>query len=316
MRFHADLHIHSKYSRATSRDSSTSNICPRGPAARGSRWWGPATSRIRPGVRSWKQKLVPAEPGLLLASPKIERAIERSLPPACQAVTRFMLTVEISTIYKKADRTRKVHHCLFAPDFDTADRISAALARIGNIASDGRPILGLDSRNLLEITLESDPGAYLIPAHTWTPWFSLLGRSRGSIRSTACYGDHTPPHRRGGDRPVVRSVHELAAVGARSRRPGQQLRRPFTGQARTRGDHVRYRRQLLRDPPRPRNRQRLRRHRRVLPRGREVSRGRSSEMQCPSVAGGDAGERRALPGLRRPDHGRRAAPRGSAGGLW
>jgi uncharacterized protein (TIGR00375 family) len=102
-----------------------------------------------------------------------------------------MLTVEISTIYKKADRTRKVHHCLFAPDFAAADRISAALARIGNIASDGRPILGLDSRNLLEITLESDPGAYLIPAHIWTPWFAALGSQSGFDSIEACYGDLT-----------------------------------------------------------------------------------------------------------------------------
>ena len=191
MRFHADLHIHSKYSRATSRDLDLEHLsawaCRKGLAVVGT---GDFT---HPAWRAeLKQKLVPAEPGLFRLLPEIEREIERSLPPACQAQTRFMLTVEISTIYKKAERTRKVHHCLFAPDFATADRISAALARIGNIASDGRPILGLDSRNLLEITLESDPGAYLIPAHIWTPWFAALGSQSGFDSIDACYGDLTP----------------------------------------------------------------------------------------------------------------------------
>ena len=100
-----------------------------------------------------------------------------------------MLEVEISTIYKKGDRTRKIHHLIYAPDFATVDRISARLARIGNIASDGRPILGLDSRDLLEITLEASPDAYLVPAHIWTPWFAALGSQSGFDPITECYGD-------------------------------------------------------------------------------------------------------------------------------
>jgi uncharacterized protein (TIGR00375 family) len=82
-----------------------------------------------------------------------------------------------------------VHHLIYAPDFDTADRLSASLARIGNIASDGRPILGLDSRHLLEITLQSGPDAYLIPAHIWTPWFAALGSQSGFDSIVDCYGD-------------------------------------------------------------------------------------------------------------------------------
>ena len=100
-----------------------------------------------------------------------------------------MLEVEISTIYKKGDKTRKVHHLIYAPDFATADRIAERLGRIGNIKSDGRPILGLDSRNLLEITLESGPGAYLVPAHIWTPWFAALGSQSGFDTIADCYGD-------------------------------------------------------------------------------------------------------------------------------
>jgi uncharacterized protein (TIGR00375 family) len=100
-----------------------------------------------------------------------------------------MLEVEISTIYKKGERTRKIHHLIYASDFDTVDRISERLARIGNIASDGRPILGLDSRNLLEIALESGPHAYLVPAHIWTPWFAALGSQSGFDSIADCYGD-------------------------------------------------------------------------------------------------------------------------------
>jgi DNA helicase II / ATP-dependent DNA helicase PcrA len=106
-----------------------------------------------------------------------------------QCSVRFMLEVEISTIYKKADRTRKIHHLIYAPNFETVDRMSARLARIGNIASDGRPILGLDSRDLLEIALESGPHAYLVPAHIWTPWFAALGSQSGFESIAECYGD-------------------------------------------------------------------------------------------------------------------------------
>jgi DNA helicase II / ATP-dependent DNA helicase PcrA len=97
--------------------------------------------------------------------------------------------VEISTIYKRDDRTRKVHHLLYAPDFASAERITTALAKIGNLASDGRPILGLDSRDLLDITLSGGEGCYLIPAHVWTPWFAVLGSKSGFDAVRDCYAD-------------------------------------------------------------------------------------------------------------------------------
>jgi DNA helicase II / ATP-dependent DNA helicase PcrA len=102
---------------------------------------------------------------------------------------RFMLSVEISTIYKRAERTRKVHHLVYVPDLEAAERFNRRLGRIGNIASDGRPILGLDSRDLLEITLESGPGSYLVPAHAWTPWFAVLGSKSGFDAVDDCYLD-------------------------------------------------------------------------------------------------------------------------------
>ena len=154
MRFHADLHVHSKYSRATSRDLDLEHLaawaCRKGIGVVGT---GDFTHPA--WCAELKQKLVPAEPGLYRLRDDIEQAIAQTLPPACRASVRFMLEVEISTIYKKADRTRKVHHLIYAPDFETVDRMSARLARIGNIASDGRPILGLDSIRLPSATATS-----------------------------------------------------------------------------------------------------------------------------------------------------------------
>src|SRR5947207_4957997 len=188
MGFHADLHVHSKYARATSRDLALEHLaawaCRHDIGVLAHRDFTPPA-----WAAELKAKLVPAEPGLFRLNDEIEQGITRTLPPACQTPVRFMLSVEISTIYKKADRTRKIHHLIYAPDFDTVDRISARLARIGNIASDGRPILGLDSRDLLEIALESGPHAYLVPAHIWTPWFAALGSQSGFDSIAECYGD-------------------------------------------------------------------------------------------------------------------------------
>jgi DNA helicase-2/ATP-dependent DNA helicase PcrA len=188
MRFHADLHVHSKYSRATSRDLDLERLAAW--AARKGIGVVATGDFTHPAwCAELKQKLVPAEAGLYRLRGDIEQAIAQALPPACRTPVRFMLEVEISTIYKKGDRTRKIHHLIYAPDFDTVERISARLARIGNIASDGRPILGLDSRDLLEITLEGGPHAYLVPAHIWTPWFAALGSQSGFDSIVECYGD-------------------------------------------------------------------------------------------------------------------------------
>ncbi len=188
MRFHADLHIHSKYSRATSKDCDLEHLaywaCKKGITVVGT---GDFTHPV--WLAELKEKLLPAEPGLFRLRDDIARSVYERLPPSCDRQTRFMLSVEISTIYKKGELTRKVHHLVYVPDFAAADRFAARLARIGNIASDGRPILGLDSRHLLEIVLESSPDAYLVPAHIWTPWFAVLGSRSGFDTVAECYGD-------------------------------------------------------------------------------------------------------------------------------
>ena len=194
MTFYADLHIHSRFSRATSRNCDLEHLAiwarKKGIAVVGT---GDFT---HPAWRAeLKDQLVPAEPGLFRLRPDLERAVEAQLPPACagaDAAVRFMLSVEISTIYKKGDKTRKIHHLVYVPDFDSADRLVAALSRIGNLNSDGRPILGLDSRHLLEMTLASGPDSYLVPAHVWTPWFAALGSKSGFDAVDDCYGDLAP----------------------------------------------------------------------------------------------------------------------------
>ncbi len=186
--FHADLHIHSKYSRATSRDLDLEHLAFWA-ARKGISVVGTGDCVHPAWLAELKDKLVADGSGLFRLKDEIERDVFKSLPPACRAPIRFMLSTEISTIYKKGDKTRKVHHLIYAPDFEAADRLAASLARIGNIASDGRPILGLDSRHLLEIALESGPHSYLVPAHIWTPWFAALGSQSGFDSIEECYGD-------------------------------------------------------------------------------------------------------------------------------
>jgi uncharacterized protein (TIGR00375 family) len=189
VRFHADLHIHSKYSRACSKDCDLEHLS----------WWARRKGVVLVGTGdvthpAWfehlRDNLVPAQPGLFRLRPDVERDVIRTLPPRLAAgQVRFMLSVEISTIYKRGERTRKVHHLVYLPGFDEAAEFNRRLGRIGNLGSDGRPILGLDSRDLLEITLECGDGAYLVPAHIWTPWFAVLGSKSGFDAIEDCYAD-------------------------------------------------------------------------------------------------------------------------------
>ena len=188
MRFHVDVQIHSKYSRATAKNADLENLALWG-RKKGITVVGTGDFTHPAWLADIKEKLVPAEPGLFRLRPDLEQEVDRLTPAACAVTQRFLLEVEISTIYKKGDKVRKVHHLIFVPDIEAADRLVASLSRIGNLASDGRPILGLDSRDLLEITLETGAHSYLIPAHIWTPWFAALGSKSGFDSIDDCYGD-------------------------------------------------------------------------------------------------------------------------------
>ena len=185
MFFYADLHIHSKYSRATSKNCDLENLAI----------WAKKKGLdvISTGDfthPAWfeeiKEKLIPAGDGVFRLKPEIEKQIYKN---SDTEPVKFILSVEISTIYKKGDKTRKVHHVVFVPNMEAAQNFRQKLGAIGNINSDGRPILGLDSRNLLETTLESGENSFIIPAHIWTPWFSVLGSKSGFDSIEECYED-------------------------------------------------------------------------------------------------------------------------------
>ena len=180
-----DLHIHSRFSRATSKDGDLPHLD----------WWARRKGIGLVGTGdfthpAWRaelrEQLVPAGEGLYTLREDL-RLPDGAPGPA----PRFVITGEISCIYKRHGKTRKVHNLILLPSLEAADELSARLEAIGNIRSDGRPILGLDSRDLLELTLETCPGVEFIPAHIWTPHFALFGAFSGFDTMEECFGDLT-----------------------------------------------------------------------------------------------------------------------------
>ncbi len=191
MKFLADLHIHSHYSRATSKNLDLEHLT-QWAQFKGIHVVGTGDIAHPGWLQEMEKKLEPAEEGLFRLKAEYAQAVQEDVFAACQHAVRFMLAGEISSIYKKNDKVRKIHNIIFAPTFEAVAKIQSALEKIGNIRSDGRPILGLDSRDLLEIILNIDPQCYLIPAHIWTPWFSLLGSKSGFDSVEECFEDLTP----------------------------------------------------------------------------------------------------------------------------
>ena len=183
----ADLHIHSKYSRATSSEGDAPHLD----------LWARYKGIDLVGTGDfthpkWREELreMLVEDGEGVYRLKDEYALPCDIPHAGEP--RFVVTGEISTIYKRDGKTRKVHHVIILPSLEAAENLSHRLEAIGNLHSDGRPILGLDSRDLLETVLESCPEAIYIPAHIWTPHFSLFGAFSGFDTMAECFGDLTP----------------------------------------------------------------------------------------------------------------------------
>lgn len=190
MSYFADLHVHSKHSRATSADCDLEHLAAWG-LQKGITVIGTGDFTHPAWRAELRDKLVEAEPGLYRLREDLEGAVRARLGARFEAPVRFMLSVEISGIYKRHDRTRKVHNLVYAASFATVDRIVERLERVGNLGSDGRPILGLDSRDLLEIVLEAGDDAYIVPAHIWTPWFAMFGSRSGFDTVEECFGDLT-----------------------------------------------------------------------------------------------------------------------------
>jgi len=190
MKFIADLHVHSKYSRATAKNLDLENLYLWA-QYKGIHIVGTGDFVHPKWFKEIEEKLEPAEKGLFKLKEKFAKPIDAQIPKSCQGQVRFMLTVEISNIYKRHDKVRKVHNLIFSPSLQAAKKIQAKLGAIGNISSDGRPILGLDSYDLLAITLEADARNLFVPAHIWTPWFSALGSMGGFDSMEDAFGDLT-----------------------------------------------------------------------------------------------------------------------------
>ncbi|MDR1803601.1 MAG: endonuclease Q family protein [Treponema sp.] len=185
MRVIADLHIHSPYSRATSPRLSLPHL-ERWARIKGIGILGTGDCTHPLWLGELMRQTDEAGEGLYTIKKKFRDA--GSAVPAAET-PRFVLTGEIAAIYKRDGKTRKVHHLVMLPDFSAAIAFNARLEGMGgNIRSDGRPILGMDSRDLLAMLMETDERAVLIPAHIWTPWFSVLGAESGFDSIGECYG--------------------------------------------------------------------------------------------------------------------------------
>ena len=188
MKMIADLHIHSRFSMATSKEGTPENLD----------FWArkKGISLIGTGDFThpvWreelKERLVSEGNGLYRLRDAYVKEESRKFPGEG---TRFVVSGEISSIYKKNGKTRKVHNVILLPSLEAADAMAQRLEKIGNIHSDGRPILGLDSHDLLEMMLDVCPEGILIPAHIWTPHFSVLGAKSGFDSVEECFEELTP----------------------------------------------------------------------------------------------------------------------------
>jgi DNA helicase II / ATP-dependent DNA helicase PcrA len=188
MTFYADLHLHSRYARATSRNADLVELA----------WWARRKGITVLGTGdfthpAWfaelKESLVPAEPGLFRLRDELDRAVAERLPSSCRGPLRFLVATEVSTAFHRDGRARRMHHLLYVPDLKAAATLSDRLGRSGNLAEDGRPTLSMDASDLLAATLDSGDGSYLVPAHVWTPWVGVLSATTGFDSIEACYGE-------------------------------------------------------------------------------------------------------------------------------
>ena len=188
MRFIADFHIHSRFSRATSKDMTPEGLA-RWAQIKGVSVMGTGDFTHPVWLKELKEKLEPASEGLFRLKAKYAPA---DVPDSCKADVFFMPTAEISCIYSKNGRVRKVHLIVLLPGFKETEGLNKKLSKIGNLSADGRPILGLDAKKLLQLALDTSPDMMLIPAHAWTPHFSVFGAFSGFDSLDECFDELTP----------------------------------------------------------------------------------------------------------------------------
>lgn len=177
-KFIADFHIHSKYSHATSKYMDLPALSLWG-QLKGISVMGTGDFTHPIWRQELQQQLQEAESGLFDLKPEYRNQVSKKVYSSCASWQRFLLTGEISTIFKRKGRCYRVHSIVLAPNFNAVQKIATNLAKIGNLVHDGRPILGCDVKDLLKIVLDASPNCMLIPAHIWTPWFGLFGSKSG-----------------------------------------------------------------------------------------------------------------------------------------
>jgi len=188
MRFFADLHIHSRYSIATSRDL-TPEALWRWAQLKGVTVVGTGDATHPAWLKELGRKLDFAGNGLFVLREELK---DSTIPASCASDVFFLISAEISCIYSKNGKTRKVHCIVLFNDMESALRLQGRLSKIGSISSDGRPILGLDAKRLLKIVIDECPDALFIPAHAWTPHFSVFGSASGFDSLEECFEELTP----------------------------------------------------------------------------------------------------------------------------
>ena len=174
MNFIADFHIHSKYSRATAKDMDLAALVK----------WAKIKGIAMLGTGDFTHPVWFSE---------LKGKLQESGLPGVYRYNDidFILTVEVSNIYFKAGRTRKVHNIIFAPSLETAEEISAALSEYGDLSSDGRPILSVECDRMVKLLTGIDPKIFFVPAHAWTPHFSVFGSNSGFDSPEECFEDQT-----------------------------------------------------------------------------------------------------------------------------
>ncbi len=192
MRLVADLHIHSKFSRATSRDM-TLDTMAHWAKVKGITLLATGDFTHPEWLFLMKEKLEPVGNGFFRLKNFLlpENGYLRGIPFSPTDV-HFILSTEISFIYSKKEKVRKIHLLLLAPDFESVDKINNRLSGVGNLRSDGRPILGMDARHFVKIVADLCPRCVVIPSHIWTPWFSLFGANSGFDSIEECFEEMTP----------------------------------------------------------------------------------------------------------------------------
>lgn len=186
----ADLHIHSHYAQATSKNLNLETLY-QWARVKGIHVIGTGDFTHPAWIQELQEKLLPDGAGFFrLKNPPKEPALQGLKVEDIDV--RFCLSTEISCVYRHDGKLRKNHHLVYVPDFETALRLNQRISHAGNLAADGRPTISMSSRDLLEVVLELSPRAHFVPAHVWTPWFSTLGSRGGYDSVAACFRDLTP----------------------------------------------------------------------------------------------------------------------------